>query len=261
MTDSLRDDVAVASAPATAPGTGRARAPGAALATAVLGFFVVTLDAVVVNVALPSIRGELGGGLTGLQWVVDGYTLMFAALLLSAGSLTDRFGARAVFGAGVAGFVLASVACGLAPGMGALVAARFVQGAAAAVMMPSSMALIGQAYPDPVKRARAVAIWALGGSVASSAGPVLGGVLTLVSWRLIFFVNVPAGVVALVLLARTARPPHRPVPFDLAGQVTAVLAMGGLTYGAIEAGKAGFGSARVLTAFAVAAVALAVPAR
>ncbi len=264
MTDSLRDDVAVSGAPAadgtSAPvaGTGRVGAPGAALATAVLGFFVVTLDAVVVNVALPSIRGELGGGLTGLQWVVDGYTLMFAALLLSAGSLTDRFGARRVFGAGVAGFVLASVACGLAPGMGALVAARFVQGAAAAVMMPSSMALIGQAYPDPVKRARAVAIWALGGSVASSAGPVLGGVLTLVSWRLIFFINVPAGVVALVLLARTARSPHRPVPFDLAGQVTAVLAMGGLTYGAIEAGAAGFGSARVLTAFAVAAVALAV---
>ena len=264
MTDFLRDDVAVSGAPAadgtSAPvaGTGRVGAPGAALATAVLGFFVVTLDAVVVNVALPSIRGELGGGLTGLQWVVDGYTLMFAALLLSAGSLTDRFGARRVFGAGVAGFVLASVACGLAPGMGALVAARFLQGAAAAVMMPSSMALISQAYPDPVKRARAVAIWALGGSVASSAGPVLGGVLTLVSWRLIFFVNVPAGVVALVLLARTARSSHRPVPFDVAGQVTAVLAMGGLTYGAIEAGEAGFGSARVLTAFAVAAVALAV---
>jgi EmrB/QacA subfamily drug resistance transporter len=264
MTDSLRDDVAVSGASAadgtSAPvaGTGRVGAPGAALATAVLGFFVVTLDAVVVNVALPSIRGELGGGLTGLQWVVDGYTLMFAALLLSAGSLTDRFGARRVFGVGVAGFVLASAACGLAPGMGALVAARFLQGAAAAVMMPSSMALIGQAYPDPVQRARAVAIWALGGSVASSAGPVLGGMLTLVSWRLIFLINVPAGVVALVLLARTARSSHRPVPFDLAGQVTAVLAMGGLTYGAIEAGEAGFGSARVLTAFAVAAVALAV---
>jgi MFS family permease len=106
---------------------------------------------------------------------------MFAALLLSAGSLSDRFGGRRAFGVGVAVFVLASLACGLAPSMGALVAARFVQGAAAAMMMPSSMALIGQAYPNPVRRARAVAIWALGGSVASSAGPVLGGVLTLVS--------------------------------------------------------------------------------
>ena len=231
--------------------------PAVALAAAVLGFFVVTLDAVVVNVALPSIRGDLGGGITGLQWVVDGYTLMFAALLLSAGSLTDRFGARRAFGAGVAVFVLASLACGLAPGLGALVAARFVQGAAAAVMMPSSMALIGQAYPDPVQRARAVAIWALGGSVASSAGPVLGGLLTLVSWRLIFLINLPAGAIALLLLARTARSPHRPAPFDWAGQLTAVLAMGGLTYGAIEAGAAGFTGPRVLTAFTVAVLALA----
>src|SRR5881396_81379 len=120
-----------------------AASPGFALAAAVLGFFMITLDAVVVNVALPSIRGELGGGITGLQWVIDGYTLMFAALLLSAGSLSDRFGARRTFGVGVAVFVLASLACGLAPSMGALVAARFVHGAAAAMIMPSSMALIG----------------------------------------------------------------------------------------------------------------------
>src|SRR4051812_18819315 len=222
MAESLRADVAPA---VTGGSADRAVPTAAALAVALLGFFVITLDAVVVNVALPSIRGELGGGITGQQWVVDGYTLMFAALLLSAGSLTDRFGARRAFGAGVAGFVLASAACGLAPSMGALVAARFVQGAAAAVMMPSSMALIGQAYPDPVERARAVAIWALGGSVASSAGPVLGGVLTLVSWRLIFFLNLPAGVIALLLLAKTARSPHRPAPFDWIGQTAAVVTM------------------------------------
>jgi DHA2 family methylenomycin A resistance protein-like MFS transporter len=228
-----------------------------ALAAAVLGFFVITLDAVVVNVALPSIRRELGGGITGLQWVVDGYVLMFAGLLLSAGSLTDRFGARRAFGGGVALFVVASVACGLAPGLGALIAARFVQGAAAALMMPSSMALIGQAYPDPVKRARTVAVWAVGGAVASSAGPVLGGLLTLVSWRLIFVINLPVGAVALFLLARTARSPHRPAPFDWIGQCTAVVAMGGLTYGAIEAGAAGFTAPQVLAAFAVAAAALA----
>jgi MFS family permease len=140
---------------------------GLSLTVALLGFFVITLDGVVVNVALPSIRDDLGAGMTGLQWVVDGYTLMFAALLLSAGSL---------------------------------IIARSFQGAAAAVMMPSSMALIGQAYPDPVQRARAVALWAMGGAAASSSGPVLGGVLTLISWRTIFFVNVPVGVVALVLL-------------------------------------------------------------
>jgi MFS transporter, DHA2 family, methylenomycin A resistance protein len=234
-----------------------ASSSGVTLAAAVLGFFMVTLDAVVVNVALPSIRADLGGGITGLQWVVDGYTLMFAALLLSAGSLSDRIGARRAFGAGLTAFVLASAACGLAPGIGALVAARFVQGAGAAVMMPASMALIAQAYPDPARRARAVAVWAMGGAVASSSGPVLAGVLTLVSWRLIFFINVPAGAVTLLLLARVWPSPRRAVPFDWAGQGTAVLAMGGLTYGAIEAGAAGFAVPRVVAAFVVAVVALA----
>src|SRR4051794_24002934 len=160
--------------------------PTAALLAAVLGFFVVTLDAVVVNVALPSIRNDLGGGVAGLQWIVDGYTLMFAALLLSSGSLTDRVGARRTFGLGLALFVVASLACALAPTLPLLMVARFVQGSAAAAMMPSSLALIGQAYSDPVRRARAVALWAMGGSVASSSGPLFGGVLTLLDWRTIF---------------------------------------------------------------------------
>jgi DHA2 family methylenomycin A resistance protein-like MFS transporter len=244
-------------APQRASRTRGPSGPGFTLAAAVLGFFVITLDAVVVNVALPSIRGDLGGGVTGLQWVVDGYVLMFAALLLSAGALSDRVGARRAFAAGLSLFVAASAACGLAPSLGALVAARFVQGAAAAVLMPSSMALIHQTYADAAKRARAVAVWAMGGAVASSSGPVLGGFLSLVSWRLIFGINIPVGAVALALLAWTARSPHRKVPFDWAGQVTAVLAMGGLTYGAIEAGAVGLTAPRVLTAFVVAVVALA----
>ncbi|MFJ9908656.1 MFS transporter [Streptomyces sp. NPDC101152] len=243
---------AATAAPARPSGAARA-----ALAAAVLGFFVITFDAVVVNVALPSIRHEVGGGITGLQWVVDGYTLMFAALLLSAGSLADRIGARRALAAGLAVFAAASAACGLAPAIGALVAARFVQGAAAAVMMPASMALIGHAYPDARSRARAVAIWAMGGAVASSSGPVLGGLLTQLSWRWIFFINLPVAVAALLLLARTPRSPHRRVPLDWAGQATAVIAMGALTYGAIEAGSAGFTAPRVITAFALAAAALA----
>src|SRR5213078_2033023 len=105
------------------------RGPGASLAVAVLGFFVVTLDALVVSVALPTMGHDLGGGMTGLQWVVDGYTLMFAALLLSAGALADRFGARQAFAAGLVLFVAASAACGLAPSLGVLVAARLAQGA------------------------------------------------------------------------------------------------------------------------------------
>jgi MFS transporter, DHA2 family, methylenomycin A resistance protein len=235
---------------------GRSRS-GFTLAATVLGFFVVTLDAVVVNVALPSIRGDLGGGITGLQWAVDGYTLMFAALLLTAGALSDRVGARRAFAAGLSLFVAASAACGLAPTLGALVAARFVQGAAAAVLMPSSMALIRQAYADPATRARAVAVWTMGAAVASSSGPVVGGLLTLVSWRLIFAINLPVGAVALGVLAWTEPSPQRTVPFDWVGQVTAVLAMGGLTYGAIEAGPAGLTAPQVVTAFTLAVVALA----
>jgi MFS transporter, DHA2 family, methylenomycin A resistance protein len=234
----------------------RAGRPRAALAAAVVTFFVITLDAVVVNVALPAIRAGLGGGITGLQWVVDGYTLMFAALLLSAGALSDRLGARRAVGAGMLLFVAASGACGLAPSLGVLVTARFVQGAAAAVMMPASMALIGHAFPDPVRRGRAVATWAMGGAIASSSGPVLGGVLTLLSWRWIFVVNLPVGVLALALLARTAPTPHHGRPFDRAGQLAAVTAMGALAYAAIEAGAAGLTAPRVMAAFAVAVVAL-----
>src|SRR5215212_1835351 len=229
--------------------------PSLALTAAVLGFFIVTFDAVVVNVALPSIRHDFGAGITGLQWVVDGYTLMFAALLLWSGALTDRAGARRVFAAGIGLFVAASAACGLAPSLSALVMARFVQGSAAAVMMPASMALIGHAYPDNRARAHAIAVWAMGGAIASSSGPVVGGVLTSVSWRLIFVINVPVGAVALFLVCRIAPSPRRAVPFDWVGQATAVTAMGALTYGAVEAGAAGFGASRVQIAFVVAAVA------
>ncbi|AEK42271.1 MFS transporter [Amycolatopsis mediterranei] len=232
----------------TRPATGAV----ATLAAALLGFFVVTLDAVIVNVALPAIRADLGGGITGLQWVVDGYTLLFAAFLLSAGSLTDRIGAKRAFGLGVGMFVLSSLACGVAPALPALVVCRFLQGAAAALVMPSSMALIGQAFPDPARRARAVAVWAMGGAVASSVGPVLGGVLTLASWRWIFLINLPAGAVALALLARVAPSAHHRVPFDRYGQVTGVVAMAALVYGAIEAGRGGLTAPQVVAAFALA---------
>jgi DHA2 family methylenomycin A resistance protein-like MFS transporter len=236
----------------------RARSANLSLAVALLGFFVVTLDALVVNVALPAIGRDLGGGITGLQWVVDGYTLMFAALLLSAGALADRIGARQAFGAGMALFVAASAACGLAPSLGVLVAARLAQGAGAAVLMPSSLALIREAYHDASERARAIAIWSLGGAVASSGGPVVGGFLTLLSWRAIFFINLPIGAVALFLLARVARSPRRPAPFDWIGQVAAILGMGGLTYGLIEGGANGFASPNVVAALTVAVVAVVV---
>ncbi|MFD7325641.1 MFS transporter [Streptomyces sp. NPDC059875] len=237
------------------------RRPGAAVAlgAALLGFFVITLDALIVNVALPSIRDSLGGGITGLQWVIDGYTLMFAALLLSAGSLTDRLGARRTFGVGLTVFVVASAVCGLAPNLGVLVGARLVQGAGAAVIVPASLALIREAFPDAGRRAKAISVWAVGGAVGSAAGPVAGGLLSQIDWRLIFFVNLPVGLIALFLLLSTARSPRsEPAPFDWTGQLSAVVAMGALTFAAIEVGADGFTAPQVIVSFALAVAAAAV---
>ncbi|MET9950783.1 MFS transporter [Streptomyces sp. NPDC006339] len=214
------------------------RHPSTALAAALLGFALITLDTSVVNVALPAIGADLRTGMTGLPWVVDSYTLPFAALLLSSGALADRIGASRAYAAGVVAFTLASAACGLAPGLPALLAARTVQGAAAAVMLPASLALVREAYGDPVRRARGVSLWAAGGTVAVALGPVVGGALTTAwSWRGIFFVNLPLGLLALGLLTRVARSPRRFAPLDLPGQLTAVVALAALTFAAIEGGR------------------------
>lgn len=226
-----------------------------ALGVAMLGFFVVALDAQVVNVALPDIRSSLGGGLSGLQWVVTIYTLTFSALLLFAGTVSDRIGARKAYGTGMVLFVVASSACGLAPTLPALIGARLVQGVGAALITPTSLALIREAYTDATKRARAIALWAMGGSVAAAAGPVVGGALTQVNWRLIFFLNLPVGAGALVLLTRVAVSPRRPHPLDTVGQVSAILALGSTTFAVIEGGSRGFGDPLILAAVVVAVLA------
>ena len=236
----------------SAPGLRHSRA---ALFAAVTGFFVITLDAVVVNVALRQISLDLGATITGLQWIVDGYTLLFASCLLSAGAFSDRIGARRAYAIGMAAFVITSLGCGLAPTVTVLILARILQGTAAAIMLPASMALIGEAFPDPAKRARAVGMWAMGGALASISGPVLGGLLSLVDWRLIFLINLPVGTAALIRLRRVPRSAHRSVPVDWAGQITAITAMGALTFGAIEAGAAGITAPLTLIAFAIAVVA------
>ncbi|MGW1027860.1 MFS transporter [Streptomyces sp. NPDC002577] len=229
-----------------------------ALAAVLLGFFTIMVDAMIVNVALPSIGRGFDSGMTGLQWVVDGYTLAFAAFLLSAGAVSDRIGARQAFACGLGLFVAASAVCAMAPNLGVLVAARLVQGVGAAVVVPSSLALLRETFPDAAARAKAIALWGVGGSVGAAAGPVAGGLLTLIDWRMIFFVNLPVGAVALVLLKRAQPSPGQEVPFDWTGQVAAVAAMGALTYAVIEAGADGFGTARVLGAFALAIVAAGV---
>jgi MFS transporter, DHA2 family, methylenomycin A resistance protein len=230
----------------------------AALGLAMLGFAVVALDAQITNVALPSIHRSLGGGLAGLQWIVTGYTLMFSALLLFGGSMADRVGSKTAYRIGMVLFVAASAACGLAPSLRFLVVARLVQGTGAALVTPTSLSLIREAFEDSRERAQAIALWAMGGSVAAAAGPVLGGLLTQVGWRLIFFVNLPVGLAAIGLLARAAQSPRRAVRFDWTGQVSAVLALGALTYALIEGGRAGFGASRIIAAFLISAVSFTV---
>ena len=225
--------------------------PRASLAVAMLGFFVVALDAQIVNVALPHIRAELGGGLSGLQWIVTGYTLMFSALQLFGGTLSDRIGARRAYGIGMTVFVVASAVCAAAPSLTVLIAGRVLQGIGAAMITPTSLALIREAFLDAVQRGRAITYWALGGSVAAAAGPVLGGVLTQFGWRWIFLVNLPVGIVALVVLPRVAPSARRVAPFDWAGQIAAIAALGGLTFGIIEGGSVGYAAPEVLAAFVV----------
>ena len=146
----------------------------------------------------------------------------------------------------VALFVVTSAACGLAPTLGLLVAFRFAQGSAAAAMMPSSMALVRQAYPRPAPRAHAIAIWATGGALASTCGPVVGGALAQANWRWIFLLNVPVGLAVLALLTAVGRSSTHPVPFDWPGQVSGAVAMGAVTYAAITTGSLGLMSPRVL---------------
>jgi DHA2 family methylenomycin A resistance protein-like MFS transporter len=159
---------------------------------------------------------------------------MFAALLLSAGAFSDRLGASRLYAGGAAAFTLASVACGLAPSLGFLIGARLVQGSAAALMLPSSLALVRQAFPDATARAAAIAQWTMAGAASTAVGPVLGGALTSsVSWRSIFFLNLPVGLVILAALRRTGPSERRPAPLDLPGQLTAILGLAALTYGVI----------------------------
>jgi Major Facilitator Superfamily len=234
------------------------RRRGLVLLAASLGFAVIQLDVSVVNVAIKPIGAAFGGGVTGLQWVVDAYTLALASLILTAGALADRLGGKRVFTAGFALFTAASVACCLAPDLGTLIASRAVQGAGAAALGGCSLVLVSHAYPRPPERARAVGLWAAGASAALAAGPVAGGVLiAALGWRAIFFINVPIGAAGIWLTARHAAetPRSRQRGVDLCGQVTAVIALAAFAGATIEAGSQGFTAPAVACGFAVVIVA------
>ena len=190
------------------------------LATICVGYFMVILDTMVVNVALPALSKSLHTSTSGLQWIVDAYSLVFGALLLSAGALGDRRGVKAVFQLGIALFAISSLACGLAPTTGLLIAARCAQGLGAALAVPASLSLLQAAYHDQVTRRRAFGIWGAVAGIAAGAGPVVGGALVSgLGWRSVFFVNVPVGAAGMALAARhLPSPPRRPHRTDIAGQ-------------------------------------------
>ncbi|MGW8392961.1 MFS transporter [Pseudoduganella sp. HUAS MS19] len=231
----------------------------AILLAASFAFIIVQLDVTIVNVALPEIGRELGASVSALQWVVDAYTLGFAVFLLSAGVLGDRFGARRVFLSGFALFTLASLACALAPDALALNLARAVQGVGAALLVPSSLAILNATYAhDRAQLAKAIACWTAAGGVSIAAGPVLGGLLmSLAGWRSIFWVNVPVCVLGFWLTLGVVPPLRGKDParsFDLVGQVLAIVALTAFIGAVIEFNALGASSPLLQGALLVALV-------
>lgn len=230
--------------------------PYAQLVILAVGFVMATLDATVVNLAGSTIGVSLHMSLAQVTWVVGGYVLTFAALLLPAGSLGQRFGAKPVYQAGLAVFVVASAVCAVAPSAGVLIGARLVQGAGAAVFMPSSMGLLARAFPDAAERARAMGVWAAVVSTASGLGPFIGGSLVeFVGWRSIFLVNIPIGIAGFILAARFLAPTApSETRIALGGHVLGLAALAGLSVALIDGPSLGWHSPAVI-AGAVTAVA------
>lgn len=229
------------------------------LAAVSFGLFMIMLDNTIVNVALPSIQRSLHIGLSELEWIVNGYALTFAVLMLTGGKLADMLGRRRMFIVGLAIFTLASLACGLAPSAHFLIFARVVQGAGAALMNPSTLSIITATFP-PRQRGMAIGIWAGTSAMALAIGPLLGGVITqYIDWSWIFFINVPIGILGIVvarLVIDESRDTSKEQRLDLPGLVTSAVGLFGLTYGLIEANHYGWTSTRILICFGIAIVGL-----
>lgn len=222
----------------------QAPAYGLTIVVTSLAFVVAQLDVSIVNIALPQIADTYKVDINILQWIVDGYTLAFAVLMLSAGNLSDLFGAQRLFQIGMIIFGISSVACGLATSPFLLIAARVFQGVGAATMIPSSLAILNQTFADtPNKRAKAIGLWTAAGSAAIAAGPIVGGILIKLSnWRFIFFINAPiclAGILLTFFLKKQAKP-TLVKKFDILGQVAWMLSITLLIAAVIEWSKLGF---------------------
>jgi EmrB/QacA subfamily drug resistance transporter len=229
------------------------------LGAVAFGLFMIMLDNTVVNVALPAIQEDLGVGLSELEWIVTGYALTFAALMLTGGKLADLLGRRLIFVVGLAVFTVSSLACGLAGSGDVLIAARIVQGAGAALMNPATLSIITATFP-PHQRGTAIGMWAGVSALALAIGPLVGGLLTQhASWHWIFFINVPIGLIAIAasfVLIDESRDTSEVQRLDLPGLLTSAIGLFSLTYGLIEGNTYGWTSARIVIAFAVAVLAL-----
>jgi EmrB/QacA subfamily drug resistance transporter len=230
------------------------------LAAVAFGLFMIMLDNTVVNVALPSIERDLHVSISSLEWVVTAYALTFAALLITGGKLGDLFGRRLIFIVGIAIFTLSSLACGLAPSAGFLIGARAVQGVGAALMNPASLSIITATFP-PRERGQAIGIWAGVSAMALAIGPLVGGLIVdNINWNWIFFINVPVGVVGIVvsqLVIKESRDTAHEQSVDLPGLLTSSAGLFALTFALIEGNGHGWTSPEIIGLFA-AAVALLV---
>jgi EmrB/QacA subfamily drug resistance transporter len=235
--------------------------PIAALAFICLSVFVISVDATIVNVALPTLSRDLDADTAQLQWIVDAYTLVMAGLMLSAGSLSDRFGRRGWLSAGLALFAITSAVAAQVNSADGLIAARVAMGVGAAVIFPTTLSLITNIFSDPVKRAKAIGLWAAMVGVGVAAGPISGGwLLEHFSWGSVFMVNVPVAAVAIIggwLFVPTSRDPAAP-PVDLPGLILSSIGITALVYTVIEAPNWGWGSAKTAIGFAVSVAVLAV---
>ena len=214
------------------------RRTGMVIGVLSLGVFMSSLDLFIVNLAFPAIAREYpGSGLGGLSWVLNAYTIVFAAVLVPAGRFADQFGRKRMFVAGLAVFALGSLLCGLAPGVDALVAARVLQAVGAGMLVPASLSSLLAAVPA-ARRARAIGTWSAAGAMGAALGPVIGGLLVEQSWRWVFFVNVPIGLVAIVLAGRSlaeSRDPDASVRPDLVGAALLAVAVGALALALVKA--------------------------
>jgi EmrB/QacA subfamily drug resistance transporter len=225
-----------------------------------MSLLIVGLDSTIVNIALPAIHRSFHASLSGLQWTIDAYTLVIASLLMLAGSTADRVGRRRIFQLGLCLFSVGSLLCALAPSMGALIAARVLQGMGGSMLNPVAMSIIRNVFHDPRERAAAIGVWGAMMGVSMALGPVVGGVLVdTLSWRWVFIVNIPVGLAVIVLTAlfvpeSRAPRPRRPDPV---GQILVIVALSTLTYAIIEGPRNGWLSAETLILFAVSSLAFA----